>query len=143
LDIGSEGKTGILKVNPFLFTISDRRFLYINRIDVCDILMVNKILQSDFTFSRLVVIAVVCLTGFSVHAESWTAITSEKELKALYSDVSHEGALTGKATWTAEYCKDGSGTERAWGVSFPRAWKVTDRNTVCITSAADGLGMNI
>jgi len=85
-----------------------------------------------------VTIGITCLAGLNAHADEWVTISNKEELTALYSDVVHQGPLTKKATWRAEYCKDGSGTEWAWGVSFPRAWKVTEANTVCITSAADG-----
>ena len=68
----------------------------------------------------------VLFTGFSVQADNWIKITGETELKALYSDVNQEGALTDKVKWRTEYCADGTGLLRAWGESFPRAWKVKD-----------------
>ena len=96
--------------------------------------MFNISIGMILKLSKMTLIAVVIFSGVSAHAESWTAVTGEKALKALYSDVMQEGALTNNVKWETEYCADGKGLLRAWGESFPRNWQVKDENTVCITS---------
>ena len=49
------------------------------------------------TCSKVTLIAAAAFAGMVAHADSWVAVTGEKELKALYSDVVQEGALTNKA----------------------------------------------
>lgn len=94
--------------------------------------------RANFDFSKIRYVTIMFFISFAAQAESWTAITGEKELKQLYSDVIQEGSLTKKAKWQTEYCADGTGLLKAWGESFPRTWKVKDDETVCVTSDEGG-----
>jgi len=73
------------------------------------------------------------------YADQWKSVTSTERLTEIYNNNHMEGKLTEHAKWRTEYCADGTGTQRAWGVTFGRTWKVKGENQVCITQEQDGI----
>lgn len=69
-------------------------------------------------------------------AQSWSPVTDEAELRALFSDTVVTVQLKNDVTGTSRYNADGTGTLEAWGDTFERGWKV-ENGQACILIDGD------
>ena len=89
-----------------------------------------------------VIIFFLCLAGsHSILAQEkeWVSLTGDENLRAFMSGLIVERQLAHGWISRGVYSADGSGKLTTWGATFPRTWKVNDKDQVCITANRETL----
>lgn len=86
----------------------------------------------------------VCILFFlstSIYANEWRKIEDKESLEKIYHDTTLRGVSWPNpkfknqqlnTQWHIDYCADGTGVLIFWEEKYPRTWKVTGQDQVCI-----------